>query len=314
MATTNVPKPQFTPTGFVAPDESAVLAGVQQDINTAFGGNLNFSTTGGSPTNPTPQGQLASSLAAIIGNTNDTFLFQSTQTDPSYAEGRFQDAIGRIYFMERLPSLPTTLVVQCIGATNTLIPVGSQIVDPGGNIYKSLASGTIGPSGSVNITFAAVVPGFLAVPITVEIFIAIPGWDVVIIASGVAGQDVESRAAFEQRRGLSTAANSAGSLPSILGAVLGVPGVSQAFVFENATGSPTVQSNVTLPAHSLYVAAFGGNPANVAKAIWTRKAPGCGYAAGNVTVSIQDTSPGYVPPFPTYTVTYQIPNPLPLLV
>src|SRR5258708_4826345 len=158
MATTNVPKPQFTPTGFVVPDESAVLTGVQQDINSAFGGNLNFGTTDGSPTNPTPQGQLSSSMAAIVGNANDTFLFYSTQTDPAFAEGRFQDAIGRIYFMERIPSLPTTLQVQCIGAVGTPIPAGAQIVDSGNNIYVCLASGSIGTSGSVILTFAANIP------------------------------------------------------------------------------------------------------------------------------------------------------------
>lgn len=311
--TTNVPVPVFTPTGFVAPAESDVLAGVQEDINVAFGGNLNFGTTEGSVTNPTPQGQLAASEAAIIGNVNDTFLFYSTQTDPAFAEGRMQDAIGRIYFMERIPSLPTTLQIQCVGAVNTLIPAGSQVVDPGDNVYVCLLAGTIGVAGSVTLSFAAAIPGALSVPASVTIFQAIPGWDTATIISGVQGQNVESRAAFEQRRALSTAANSAGSLPSVLGAVLGVPGVLQAFVFENSGGSPTTQSGVTLPAHSLYVAAYGGAPADVARAIWTRKAPGCGYASGNVTVQIQDTSPGYVPPFPTYSVTYQIPNPLPLL-
>ncbi len=310
---TNVPKVSFTPTGFVEPDESAILAGVQQDINAAFGGTLNFGTTGGSITNPTPQGQIASSMAALIGYNNDTFLYYSTQTDPSYAEGRMQDAIGRIYFMERIGAVPTTLQLQCVGASGTIIPIGSQVVDPNNNLYSNLVAGTIGASGSASITFTANVSGLLPLPPSVSIFQTIPGWDTATIVSGIQGQESESRSAFENRRGLSTAANSTGSLPSILGAVLGVPGVTQAFVYENTTSVPIVQGGVTLAARSIYVAVAGGTPSAVATAIWTRKAPGCGYAAGNTTVTVLDQSPGYVSPFPSYQVTYQIPYSLPLL-
>ncbi len=311
--TTNVPKVSFTPTGFIEPDESAILAGVQQDINAAFGGTLNFGTTGGSITNPTPQGQIASSMAAIIGNVNDTFLFYSTQTDPSYAEGRMQDAIGRIYFMERIGAVATTLQLQCVGASGTVIPVGSLVVDPGNNLYSNLVAGTIGANGSASIVFTANIPGLLPLPPSISIFQTIPGWDTATIVAGIQGQASESRSAFENRRGLSTAANSTGSLPSILGAVLGVPGVTQAFVYENATGSPITQGGVVLAARSVYIAVAGGTPSAVATAIWTRKAPGCGYAAGNTTVTVLDQSPGYVSPFPSYQVTYQIPYSLPLL-
>jgi hypothetical protein len=313
MTTTNVPNVAWTPTGFVEPLESAVLAGIQQDINAAFGGNLNFSTTAGSLTNATPQGQLAASMAAIIGNVNDSFLFYSTQTDPSYAEGRMQDAIGRIYFMERIAATSTTLQIQCIGGNNVAIPVGAQIIDPSNNIYNCIAGGTIGPSGSITLAFAANITGPIPLPPSVSTYQTIPGWDTAVLLSGIQGQAAESRAAFENRRGLSTAANSTGSLPSILGAVLDVPGVYQAFVYENTTGLPIVQGGVTLAARSVYIAAAGGDPNAVAAAIWTRKAPGCGYGAGNTTITVLDQSPGYVSPFPSYQVTFQVPYALPLL-
>jgi len=56
--TTNVPAPTFGPTGFVAPAESAILAGRQADFNQAFGGNLN-------PALNTSQGQLEQSDTAM---------------------------------------------------------------------------------------------------------------------------------------------------------------------------------------------------------------------------------------------------------
>jgi hypothetical protein len=81
---------------------------MQADIDQAFGGGLN-------PALETPQGQLASSFAAIKGNANDTFVNMANQFDPAFAAGRFQDALGRIYFIERNPALPTVVQATCSG-------------------------------------------------------------------------------------------------------------------------------------------------------------------------------------------------------
>jgi hypothetical protein len=313
MVTTNVPQPTFGPQGFIEPAQSAILVGVQQDMQNAFGGSLNFTTSGGSLTNATPQGQWSASLAALIGQTNDTFLFQSTQTDPSFAEGRWQDAIGNIYFIQRNPASPTTLLITATGAVGTLIPIGSTVQDPSGNIYTSLASGVIGSNGTVSISFAANTYGSgVQIPTSVSIFQAISGWDTATIVSATQGQATESRGAFETRRSLATEQNSIGSLPSILGAVLVTPGVATAYVTENVSGTAATVGGVTLQANSVYVAAVGGSDAAVAHAIWSRKAPGCNYS-GNTTVVVQDTSPGYNPPFPSYNVTFERPANLQIL-
>ncbi len=90
----SVPKLAFTDAGLVVPAETDILAGVQSDMNAAFGGGLN-------PALETPQGQLASSQAAIIGDKNNEIAYVTNQVDPQYADGRFQDAIARIYFLTR---------------------------------------------------------------------------------------------------------------------------------------------------------------------------------------------------------------------
>ena len=51
--------------GFVIPSTSAILAGVQEDYNAAFGGDLNSALD-------TPQGQLISSETAITPATMTT--------------------------------------------------------------------------------------------------------------------------------------------------------------------------------------------------------------------------------------------------
>ena len=97
---TNVPPVTWNPaTGFTLPTQAAILNGVQQDFNAAFNVTFNWGTTGGSQTNPLPQGALAASESAILGNVYETFQYYTTQVDPAFATGRMQDAIGRIYFL-----------------------------------------------------------------------------------------------------------------------------------------------------------------------------------------------------------------------
>jgi hypothetical protein len=300
MANTSVPFPTFGPTGFVAPAESAILAGVQTDINTAFGGNLDPSLT-------TPQGQLAQSETAIIGDANSQFLFLANGVDPAFASGRLQDGIGRIYFLTRLAAQPTTLQISCSGL-NTPIPAGTaQIKDSDGNIYACTTTGTIPASGgAITLPFACLTTGPIPVPASngVSIFSAIPGWDSVTCISGVIGRDVESRAAFELRRQQSVALNSVGMLDSILGAVLNVPGVVDAFVVDNPLATPATIGGVSLNANSLYVAVAGSfAPLAVGQAIWNKKPPGCNYT-GTTSVTVTDPNPQYSTP-PSYTVKFQ---------
>lgn len=305
---TNVPPLVFGPNGFVAPADSDILAGVQADINAAFGGGVN-------PGLGTPQGQLATTETAIISAADAAVVYFATQVDPAFAAGRMQDAIGRIYFISRLPALSTVVQATCSGLTGVTIPAGAQAIDVNGNVYICQQLGVIPISGSLGLPFAAALPGPIACPIgtLATIFQAIPGWDSITnLADGVLGQNVESRAAFELRRAQSVAQNANGSLPAVIGAVLNVPGVLDAYATENATGLPVTIGDITLVAHSLYVAAVGGDPNAVAGAIWSKKSPGCSYN-GNTTVTVYDTNSGYSPPLPSYAVSFETPIPLPVL-
>ena len=233
--TTNVPSPTFGPTGFIAPTEQSILGGIQADINSAFGGNVNPALTTG-------LGQVAQSETAIIGDANNQFLALANGIDPAYASGRMQDAIGRIYFLTRNPAQSTVVTATCVGLSGTIIPVGAQAIDGGGNIYVCTESGTIPISGTINLTFAAQVAGPLSCPISYlnSIYQAIPGWDTITNSTaGVIGNNVETRSDFEYRRNASVAANAQGSLPSVLGAVFGVAGVLDAYATQNPTGLAT---------------------------------------------------------------------------
>lgn len=305
---TNVPQPTFGPNGFIAPLESAILAGVLADFNAAFGGNLNLAQT-------TPQGQLAVSQAAVIGNGNDLFLAIMNNVDPAFASGRMQDAIARIYFLERQPARPTTVQATCTGLAGTSIATGALALATDGNIYACTGGGAIPIGGTVTLSFACQTAGPIVCPVGSlnSIYRTVPGWDSISNPTeGVVGQDVESRADFEARRAASVAINAAGVLPAIRASVLNVAGVLDAYVTENDTGSPVTTGGVTIAAHSLYVAAVGGTNDDVAEAIWRKKNPGCGYT-GNTTVTVVDDNSGYSIPYPSYDVTFQRPGSRPVV-
>lgn len=303
--TTNVPAPTLTATGFVAPAQSLVLAGVLADFNAAFGGNMNLQLS-------TPQGQLASSLAAIIGDAYDAFCSLANSQDPAYASGRAQDAIARIYFLERTPAEPTVVEGLCTGLAGTTIPLNALAISNDGNIYACTGSGPISDAGNVTLSFACQTEGPIACPAGAlnQIYQAIPGWDAISNPTdGVIGNDVESRYDFEARRAASVAINSRGSLSAIEGAVLAVPNVLDAYSTENATNAPIVVGGVSVAANSIYVSVSGGDDDAVAAAIWSKKAPGCSYN-GNTTVTVEDDNSGYSPPLPTYDVKFERPNSL----
>lgn len=305
---TNVPGLTLTDKGWVAPSEADVLAGVQADINAAFGGGVNPALT-------TPQGQIATSLTAIYGNVNNAMGRLFNEVDPAFASGRMQDAIGRIYFITRKPAEPTVVSAVCVGAQGVPIPVGSLAKATDGNIYSCTDGGVIDETGSVTLTFACTVDGPIACPANSlnQIWRAIPGWDSINNPSdGVLGNEVESRSEFEARRSASVAKNARGSLGAVLGAVLDVDNVLDAYVTENVSGSPITIRGVSIAPKSIYVAAVGGTDLDVATAIWSKKAPGCGYN-GNTTVTVTDDNSGYVAPLPTYEVTFERPKPLPIL-
>lgn len=308
VGTTNVPAISWTEAGPVVPSANDILTGVHADYNVAFSVDFNFSPT-------TPQGQLASTTAAVLSNAYQFYQWLVTQIDPAYAFGRMQDAIARIYFLERNPAEPTAVQVTCGGLEGTVIPSGALAKAADGNLYVNTADGIITSAGIVTLSFACTVPGPITCPTGSlnQIYQAINGWDSITNPSdGVLGRNTETRADFELRRRASVAQNSRGSLQAVQGAVLSVPNVLDAYVTENVLPTPATIGGVSLVAKSLYVAAVGGDAQAIGDAIWSKKAPGCDYN-GNTTVTVVDDNPAYSPPLPSYAVKFQRPNSLDIL-
>lgn len=306
--TTNVPPIVFSPTGITLPNESAILAGELADMNTAFGGGMSTSLS-------SPQGQLAQSMAAIIGDKNAQIALIVNQVNPDTADGRFQDAIGRIYFLDRVAASGTLVTGTCMGLVGTVIPAGSVAQDVNGYQYASVASATIPAGGTVDVDFQCLTTGPIGCPAGAlsTIYRAVTGWDSVAnAAAGTPGVNVESRSDFEFRRRNSVGANAVNSIQSVYAAVLSVPNVLDAYVIDNSTNATvnTGPTNYPVIANSIYVAVVGGDAAAIAQAIWGKKSLGAPYN-GSTTYTITDTSGG-VTPYPTYVVKWVTPAALPV--
>lgn len=297
---TNVPSIQFTPTGLVVPTESAILAGVSQDINGAFGTTLN-------PDSREPQSLLAAAQAAATAAANAVFAAIVNGIDPDTATGFMQDAIARLSFLNRNPGVATVVQCTCTGA-NVTIPVGAQAQDTSGNLYICTSGGTIGAGGgSISCTFANTEVGPIPCPASTLtiIYQAIPGWESITNASpGVVGAAIETPTSLEYRRRNSVAGNGNGFLAAIFGAVFNVPNVIDVFCYENDTNSAVSYgaTNFSLAASSFYVGVIGGSSSAIAQAIYSKKSPGCNYN-GNTTVAVTDTSGHYASP-PSYNIKF----------
>jgi hypothetical protein len=282
---TNVPQPVLGPTGYVLPTEAQILAGVIADFQAAFGGNLNLSINNPSSLT-TPQGQLATTLAAIIADNNEVYLSYVAQTDPQYAQGIMQDALGSLYFMNRIPAQGTTVTATCMGLANTTVPTGTNVAqDAAGNLY-TCAGFTIPSTGQISAVFTNSTTGPITYVSPLSIYQTIPGWDGFVGSpvQTLLGVNVESTQAFEYRRQASVALNAGGTTAAVKAAIL-ASGASLAppqvptsvYCVENPTGATVTQGGITLPPNSLYVCVYGGNQNAIASAIWCKKSLGCNY-------------------------------------
>ncbi len=243
--TTAVPPIQFTPAGLVLPTDAEILTGVQADYNTAFGGGVN-------PALETPQGQLASSEAAVISDKNAEVAIIVNQVDPQYSNGRFQDGIARIYFLNRKGATATVVTCTLGGAPGTVIPAGTLAQDTSGNTYASSGDATIGGGSTVDQDFQNIITGPIACPAGTlsKVVQGISGWDTITNATdGAIGHDVENRTDFELRRANSVALNAHGTPESIYAVVFEVDDVLDVYVIDNPYGVPTftgVRAGMTL--------------------------------------------------------------------
>jgi len=305
---TSVPAVTFTKTGLLVPDDNDVLNGRLADLAGALGGAMSTSLI-------TPQGQIAMSESAIISDKNDQMLAIVNQVNPDFSSGRFQDAIARLYFLDRIGATGTTVTATCTGLVNTLIPAGSIARDKTGYLYVSLSDATISESGSVDVIFQNMTTGPIACAAGEldTVHKSVPGWSGITNSSaGVLGNDEETRENFEFRRRQSVAKNAKNTINAIRAEVLSV--AVDAFAMSN-NKNETVNFGATdyplLPS-SIFVCVYGGTDSEIADAIWRKAPPGIDFN-GDTEYTIYDTDT-YSDNPPAYIIKWVTATPVPVFI
>lgn len=253
--TTNVPAITWNNGVPTVPTEQQILTGRAADFTAAFGAGLNINPT-------TPQGQVIASDTAIIGDSNSQIAFVASMVDPNNAAGPWQDAIGSIYFLERIAAAGSVVTCTCIGGVEVTIPAGALMQDPSGYLWAATGAIEIGSNGQGSGTFQCQTQGPIALAggITCTIYSSVSGWDRVVTAAAAAeGRLVESRAQFENRRRNSVAINSHGTPQTIEANLLAVPNVLSCAVLDNPTNGTVDVGPTSYPlvAHSLVASVYG---------------------------------------------------------
>lgn len=301
---------QFNPnTGFSVSEISDIRDEVAQDWVEAF-------KEEGKPelnTDPeTPQGQIIDSETAAVHQKDTELAFLAQMFNPQTASGRWQDALAKIYFLNRKPAINSSAICTLTGLANTVVSAGSQIRSSYDQTIWTLAETvTIGANGKAEGRFTCLSEGAIqAGPGTLnQIVTAVPGWDMVTNpAAAEVGQLAESQSAFEARRYQSVALNGRSTTAAVYARVAEVNNVIAAYVTDNKTNVNKTVDGYTLSPHSIYVAVIGGDDDDIAEAIYNSVSAGCDYN-GNTTVNVTDPNTRAVE-----AVTFMRPTQLPLYV
>lgn len=120
-----IPPVEITPKGILAPTTQEVTAGLWQLMRGCFGDNINTDAD-------TPQGQLVTTLTAIITDERNFMIGLLNSFDPRYASGTMQDAIGYIYFLQRKQATRSVAELTFTGLSGMTVPAGFEVQDEQG--------------------------------------------------------------------------------------------------------------------------------------------------------------------------------------
>lgn len=299
-----IPEIEITDKGIIAPSTDAVLAGVWELFKGAFGSDLNTTLN-------TPQGQLVTSLTAIIQDERNKWIQLMNQIDPQYSVGIWQNAIGELYFITRQSKTFSIAPIRLYGLNGTQIPQGFLIRDTAGNQWATTSNLTIDSTGFIDGEVQCTMAGPIdaSTGTITAIITALSGVDrATNLSAAVAGVNEETASNFEQRRQDSVAANSKLTDAAVRGAVANLPNVVDVWVRSNPTDA-TVTFGVTnypVTRNTLLCSVVGGTDYDIAWNILVKGGTGCSFA-GDTEVTVYDNDTYPIDP-PDYKVKFLRPN------
>lgn len=269
----------LTPAGISAPSYEEILTSLQVSFRQIFGSDAYLEAD-------SADGQLLALFAKGIHDSNQMAVAVYQGFRPSFAQGAALDGVVRINGVVRRESSRSTVTVVLSGAVGAMVTNG-KVRGPDGLLWSLPASVVIGSGGSVSTTATCDTEGPVAASIGTLTSIATPtyGWTSVTNSGAASpGVAVESDAELRLRRDGSVALSSTTILQGLRGALAALPGVTQAAVLENDSGSTDADG---IPAHHICAVVAGGVAADVADTIRRYKSIGVG-THGTTTTNVTD--------------------------
>jgi hypothetical protein len=233
----------------------------------------------------TPDGQMINLFVQSVLDSQDLMVQIFNSFDPDNAIGNVLDQRVAINGIQRQAgtftvtpiTVVTTQSVNLYGLDQSDQTVYT-VSDAAGNLWQ-LQTTVLGTgTGTFVYDFQAAVPGAqLTIPntITVQVTIVLGVQSVNNPTTYTTlGTNEETDAALKIRRQRSVSLASQGYLAGLLAALLNIPGMSSAFVYENDTDSTDSDG---VPSHSIWVITAGSAAvASIAQAIYDKRNAGCG--------------------------------------
>lgn len=259
------------------------------DMKEAYGDDINTDQD-------TPDGQAINIFALAVKDVLDLLTQVYNSFDPDLAIGRVLDQRVAINGIQRLEGTHTTtsVKVEVDRAVNLvgldLLDATSStfaIADTAGNLFYLKDSVSLASAGFYDLIFKAAITG----PIDTSAGTLTKISSVVLGVKSVTNSDVmnttlgtseESDAALRLRRQKSVSLASQGYLASLKAALKNISGVTYSEVYEN--NSSVVDSD-SIPAHCIWVIVEGGESADIAYEIYTKRNAGC-QMKGDISESV----------------------------
>lgn len=264
----------------------------------------------------TPDGQWMMILIEAVLDLQDLLRQIYNSFDPDLAFGNVLDQRVAINGIQRQGGTHTvTRVTVTTSQSVNLYGVDQNVNDPyrvsdnEGNEFVLQVTVSLPSAGDFSLQFQAVNPGaILTVPNTITTPVTIVLGVVSVnnpTSYTTVGINEETDADLKIRRQRSVALSSQGYLQGLLAALLNIPGMISAFVYENNSG--TIDGD-GIPGHSIWVIVSGSAPSqDIANAIYTKRNAGCGMKGDQTFVITQvDGS--------LFTIRWDIVTPEPLFI
>lgn len=286
---------EITADGIVTATQNELVSQFTAAFETIYGPDIDLDQD-------TPDGQIMMNFIQAVLDLEDLIAQVFTTFDPDQAFGTILDQRVAINGIQRQAGTHTLTNITI--STNQSVNIYGldqddqpyfTVADNAGNQYQ-LETTQLGfnpGAGGTALAFQAAQPGALlptpntiTVPVTIVLGVTTINNPTSYTTAGI---NEESDAALKVRRQQSVSLASQGYLAGLLAALLNLPGMTGAFIYENNTGTTNGDG---VPGHSIWVIVNGtATVASIANAIYTKRNAGCGmFGSVNYVITQVDGS------------------------